>query len=72
MPHVRSSCRGRSLDLLRVELEYLYAQRSAVDDAIRALQGVRNASPIHAEFREQDSSLEFRPKPCNLSNCRSA
>ncbi len=73
MPHARSSCRGRTLNLLRCELEDLYAQRSAVDAAIRALQGIRSASLTLAEpAKPNRDSLDFRQKPCNLTNCRVA
>ena len=58
--------------MLKVELEHLYAQRSAVDAAIQALQSVRSLPATHPETISQESSLEFRPKPCNLTNCRSA
>ncbi len=60
------------VSMLKIELEHLYAQRSAVDAAIRALQGIRSVPLTHLESPIQDSSLEFRPKPCNLTNCRSA
>ena len=73
MPHARSSCRGRNVNLLRCELEELYAQRSAVDEAIRALQGIRSASLTLAEpAKVSRDSLEFRQKPCNLTSCRVA
>ncbi len=72
MPHARSSCRGRFVNLLKLELEHLYAQRSAVDAAISALQKIRNGPlPFH-ERAKLDGSLDFHPKPCNLTNCRSA
>ena len=74
MPHVRSSCRNKMVNLLRLELESLYAQRSAVDAAIEALQVMRSssASPTKSEPAIPDRRLEFRRKPCNLTNCRSA
>ncbi len=72
MSHVRSSCRGKTVFLLRTELERLYAQRSAIDAAISELQGLSKSSPIHADAASLDISLELRVKPCNLTNCRSA
>jgi hypothetical protein len=72
MSHLRSSCRNRSVNLLRLELEHLYAQRSAVDAAILALQGFRPVSPTFLEHRRAENNLDFNPKPCNLTNCRNA
>jgi hypothetical protein len=72
MSHLRSSCQGRSVNLLQVELEHLYAQRSAIDAAIRALQIVRSFPSPHREPVPADVNLEFRTRPCNLTTCRRA
>jgi hypothetical protein len=72
MSHPQSSCQGRSVNLLKLELEHLYAKRSAVDAAIRALQGFRSYSPARLEAVPADVNLEFCPKPCNLTTCRRA
>lgn len=60
------------MNLLRLELEHLYAQRSAVDAAIRALQGFRSYSPTRLEAGQASANLELRSKPCNLTSCRHA
>jgi hypothetical protein len=70
MPQHRSSCRGRFIHFLRLELEALYRQRSAIDAEIKALQST--AGPPHLEKPSPENNLDFRPKPCNLTNCRSA
>jgi hypothetical protein len=72
MSHLRSSCRERSVNLLKLELEHLYAQRSAIDAAIRALQSFRSFPPPHSDSIPPDVNLEFRPEPCNLTTCRRA
>ena len=71
MRYLRSSCQGRSVNLARLELEHLYAQRSALDAAIRALQVVSSFSPKNTES-PADINLEFDPRPCNLTTCRRA
>jgi hypothetical protein len=72
MPFNRSSCRGREVDLLRLELENLYAQRSAIDAAILALQCVTGkAEATHTRTADQ-AARELKTRPCNLTNCRSA
>jgi hypothetical protein len=71
MRYLRSSCQGRSANLVRLELEHLYAQRSALDAAIRALQVFSSFSPNNTE-RPADINLEFHPSPCNLTTCRRA
>ena len=38
MPHGKTSCLGKTSTMVRVELERLYAQRSAVDAAIQELE----------------------------------
>jgi hypothetical protein len=38
MPHGKTSCLGKASTIVRVELERLYAQRSAVNAAIRDLE----------------------------------
>jgi hypothetical protein len=70
MSHSFSSCRGRTAYFLQIQLDKLYVQRLAVDNAIRALQGLRNL-PLF-EARDEDPRLEFRNKPSNLTSCRSA
>ncbi len=57
---------------LRLELEDLYAQRTAVDAAIHALQGLKGVPPARLDALKEESNFEFRPHPCNLTNCRSA
>jgi hypothetical protein len=44
MPHGKTSCLNRRSRVLRVELERLYAQRSAVDAAIHELE-LRQITP---------------------------
>jgi hypothetical protein len=72
MPHVRSSCREKTPGYLRLELEQLYAQRMAVDAAILALQGITSVTLHQNEPPQVESSLEFSPNLCNLTNCRNA
>jgi hypothetical protein len=38
MPHGKTSCLNKRSSVLRIELERLYAQRSAVDAAIQELE----------------------------------
>jgi hypothetical protein len=38
MPHSKTSCRTKGSAILRVELEQLYARRSAVEAAIQELE----------------------------------
>jgi hypothetical protein len=72
MPHARVSCRGRMVKFLRLELEQLYAQRSEVDAAIQALQNLVEGPRFEPETANRKTTLEFRTKACNLTNCRSA
>lgn len=72
MPHGSTSCRRSGASLLRTELERLYAQRAAVDAAIRDLE-LKQASRIASDAgRPPNNNLELRAKPCNLTSCRSA
>lgn len=72
MPHGRTSCRGKGSALLRIELERLYAERSAVNAAIRELELWQRALAVPAETSPPAPGLEFSAKPCNLTGCRSA
>jgi len=38
MPHTKTSCREKASRLVRLQLEQLYARRSAVDAAIQELE----------------------------------
>ena len=72
MPNHSTSCRKRAAALLRSELEELYAQRSALDAAIRELE-LQRASALSGGTSGQPSrTLEFSSKLCNLTSCRSA
>jgi hypothetical protein len=58
--------------MLRKELQRLYAQRVAVEAAIRELESQQasvgpNTTPDTTKY-----DLEFSSKPCNLTSCRSA
>jgi hypothetical protein len=44
MPHGKTSCLNKRSRILRIELERLYAQRSAVDAAIQELE-LRQVTP---------------------------
>lgn len=72
MPHVRTSCRGKASAWLQVELEHLYAQRSAVVAAIQELERKQLGAATQAESYSPNNSLESSSKPCNLTSCRSA
>ncbi len=72
MPHTRSSCKGRFVHFLRLELESLYRQRSAIDAEIKALQDAKPVSTPLFDASPSQNGLEIRRKPCNLTNCRSA
>jgi len=64
MPHGSTSCRGRGSTLLKIELERLYAQRSAVDAAIRELEMTQRALALPADSSPSTPGLEFSSKPC--------
>src|SRR3954464_2197157 len=68
MPHTCSSCRVRALTALKRELLRLYAQRSAVDAAIRDLELRRKFHGLTSEPTGTES-LEFPAKLCNLTSC---
>jgi hypothetical protein len=70
MSHGGSSCRGRVPTLLRMELESLYARRSALTARIQALELYRESAGLNAPVTK--TSLEISPKPCNLTTCRNA
>src|SRR5438067_4411851 len=69
MPHIGTSCRGRGVVLLRSELALLYAQRSALQAAIRELE-LRQAHEPPAATGSQNNTLEFSSRTCNLTSCR--
>ena len=70
MPHGSSSCRRKVPTLLRLELESLYARRSALTATIQALE--RYQAGIATERPLAKASLEITPKLCNLTTCRNA
>jgi len=57
MLYRRMSCRGKSVTLVRLELERLYEQRSAVEAAIRELE-MRRSVGSGLEAPQSHSSLE--------------
>jgi hypothetical protein len=70
MPHGSSSCRRKVSTLLRLELELLYARRSALTASIQALERYRAGVP--PERPPAKAGLEITPKLCNLTTCRNA
>jgi len=58
MPYRRTSCGRKSSVLVKVELARLYAQRTAVEDAIRELESRRH-SIASKTVPPQPSELAF-------------
>ena len=62
MPHGNTSCRTKVSVVLRVELEQLYAKRSAVEAAIHELE-LRQVSPnVSSEASLPKQKPEFTAK----------
>ena len=59
MPHGKTSCLRKRSTVLRVQLEQLYAQRSAVDAAIEELELRRVTVSSSTESSLQKQSAEF-------------
>lgn len=59
MPHGKTSCLNKRSRALRVELERLYAQRSAVDAAIRELElrQVTTSSSIESSVQKHSPDM---------------
>lgn len=58
--------------MLRKELQRLYAQRLAVEAAIRELELQQTSVGSNTTPDPMKHDLEFSSKPCNLTSCRSA
>ena len=58
MPHGKTSCLGKASRMLRVELERLYAQRSAVNAAILELELRQGTVSSSSEPSLQKQSAE--------------
>jgi len=58
--------------MLRIELQRLYALRSALDTAIRELELAQSPAASLVSSSLETKNLEFGSKPCNLTSCRSA
>lgn len=59
MAHGKTSCLHKRSPVLRVELEQLYAQRSAVDAAIEELELRQVTVSSNSESSQQKQSTEF-------------
>jgi hypothetical protein len=65
MPHGKTSCLRKRSTVLRVRLEQLYAQRSAVDAAIEELELRRVTVSSSSESSLQ--SADFSKSPLSLA-----
>ena len=59
MPHSKTSCRSKGFTVARIELEQLYAKRSAVDAAIRELELRQVTVSLKNDSSLQNQSSEF-------------
>jgi hypothetical protein len=59
MPHGKTSCRTKGSAVLRVELEQLYAKRSAVDAAIQELELRQVSLNVSSEASLPKQKSEF-------------
>ena len=59
MPHGKTSCRNKGFTVVRIELEQLYAKRSAVDAAIQELELRQLVVSVNTESRMQKQRSEF-------------
>lgn len=68
MPYRRMSCGRKSSTLVLLELQRLYAQRSAVEAAIRELESQQHSIAPNSESMQPAGNLEFpRTRSCKSS-----
>ena len=58
MPHTKTSCREKASRLVRLQLEQLYARRSAVDAAIQELE-LRQVTVLASDSSHLKKSTEL-------------
>jgi hypothetical protein len=59
MPHGKTSCRTKGFTVVRIQLEQLYAKRSAVDAAIQELELRQVIVRVNTESTLQQQNSEF-------------
>ncbi|MBV9778741.1 MAG: hypothetical protein JOY62_02105 [Acidobacteriaceae bacterium] len=64
MPHGRTSCRSRGYAVLRLTLEELYAQRSAVEAAIHELELRRTPGISAGDAFDSQQRIELLHPRC--------